>query len=41
MFTLDAEFRSERCNFNDQENKIRNQQRARRLLTVRKTKTQI
>ena len=24
MFTLDAEFGSERCNFNDQKNKIRN-----------------
>ena len=26
MFTLDAELRSERCNFNDQKQKIRNQE---------------
>ena len=31
MFTLDAKFRSERCSFNDQKNKIRNQKRDRRL----------
>ena len=35
MFTLDAEFRSERCNLNDQKNKIRNQERARRLYSKR------
>ena len=29
MFTLDAEFRSERSNFNDQKNKIWNQERPR------------
>ena len=31
MFTLDAEFSSERCNPNDQKNESRNQERALRL----------